>query len=331
MPFYASTLRRELSKAPPLGQRDPVRALRLFDGLLSGVEAAHHMGVVHRDLKPENILVDAPSDGLVVADFGIARFSEEASLATFVETSEGERLASWRYAAPEQKKPGGDVDHRADIFTLGLILCEIFTGEVPEGTSPTRIAATTPSHGYLDDLVDALLKTRPDERPQTVRDVKGLLLSKGNEFISLQKLSKFERTTVPAATVDDPLVLTPPELVDVNVVPARGALEIVFELTRPVTDEWKKVLSESPIGYSLNYPPSRFRFEGKTARGPLFHTAEAQTVRDHFKSWLEQMKVHYRRHAEELARRKAESERASLAAEKRLAEELLRINRSLKS
>jgi eukaryotic-like serine/threonine-protein kinase len=74
--------------------------------------------VFHRDLKPENILYDRNADRLVVADFGIAHF-EEDQLLTAVETKDRERLANFKYAAPEQGIRGRPVDHRADIFAFG--------------------------------------------------------------------------------------------------------------------------------------------------------------------------------------------------------------------
>jgi serine/threonine protein kinase len=125
MPLFHGTLRTLMQNRLP-----PDRVLPLFDQVLSGVQAAHLMSVFHRDLKPENILYDRASDRLVVADFGIAHFGEDVLL-TAVETRNQERLANFTYAAPEQRVRGGEVDHRADIFALGLILNEMFTGTPP--------------------------------------------------------------------------------------------------------------------------------------------------------------------------------------------------------
>ena len=126
MPLYESTLRRELTAKRVTGQE-----LELFSWIMDGVEAAHLQRIIHRDLKPENILLNTSTRQLVVADFGIAHFEEENLLHT-VETEAGDRLASWEYAAPEQRRPGQTVDQRADIYSLGMILVELFTapGEV---------------------------------------------------------------------------------------------------------------------------------------------------------------------------------------------------------
>jgi serine/threonine protein kinase len=124
MPLYATTLRALMAKGL---QHDKV--LPYYSQILDGVEAAHLQEVVHRDLKPENVLCDPSTDNLVIADFGIARFTEE-SLFTAVETRPQERLANFVYAAPEQRVRGGKISSQADIYALGLILNEMFTRQV---------------------------------------------------------------------------------------------------------------------------------------------------------------------------------------------------------
>jgi len=94
--------------------------------LASGLAAAHDAGIVHRDLKPQNILI-GPNDHLYVSDFGLAK-SLEATAAGL--TRPGEFLGTPRYIAPEQVE-GGVVDHRVDIYAVGLILYEMLTGDTP--------------------------------------------------------------------------------------------------------------------------------------------------------------------------------------------------------
>jgi serine/threonine protein kinase len=140
MQVYDCTLRTLINSSIQHGH-----VLPLFDQVLSGVEAAHLKGVFHRDLKPENILYDRGSDCVVVADFGVAHF-EEDELLTAVETKDQERLANFTYAAPEQRIRGQAVDHRADIFALGLILNEMFTRTVPLAPGYPLIAAEAPNY-----------------------------------------------------------------------------------------------------------------------------------------------------------------------------------------
>jgi serine/threonine protein kinase len=104
--------------------------MAIFSQILDGVEAAHLQNVIHRDLKPENILCDQNFATIAIADFGTARFTEDI-LATAIETGPSQRLANFQYAAPEQRTVGGDVQATADIYALGLMLNELFTGSVP--------------------------------------------------------------------------------------------------------------------------------------------------------------------------------------------------------
>jgi eukaryotic-like serine/threonine-protein kinase len=109
MPVYQTTLRRLMTKGIP-----PEDVLIHFSQVLDGVEAAHLLKIRHRDIKPENVFCDLVVNQLVVGDFGIAHFGQEFLL-TSVETRPESGLANFLYAAPEQRKRGAAVDHRADI------------------------------------------------------------------------------------------------------------------------------------------------------------------------------------------------------------------------
>jgi len=99
--------------------------------------------VFHRDIKPANIL-QSHDEEIVVADFGIAHFHEE-HLRTLVDTHPNERLANFGYSAPEQRKRGSTVDQRADVYALGLILNEMFTRHVPQGSGYADIRGIAPN------------------------------------------------------------------------------------------------------------------------------------------------------------------------------------------
>ena len=101
------------------------RAIAIAKQLCGALDAAHSEGVVHRDFKPQNILLDA-SGQVYVTDFGLAKSLEtDAGL-----SRSGEFLGTPRYMAPEQVE-GAGIDHRVDIYALGLILYEMLTGDVP--------------------------------------------------------------------------------------------------------------------------------------------------------------------------------------------------------
>jgi serine/threonine protein kinase len=186
MPVYDQSFRDLISDAI-----DPQRALTLLDGIFSGVEFAHNRRIWHRDIKPENILYERDKDRLLLADFGIAHF-EEDDLHTAVETKDAERLANFQYAAPEQRRKGATVDHRADIYALGLILHESITRVVPHGTGYPRVKDVSSRHAYVDEVIEKMIRTSPPERYASIDEIRtdlkvlsvGAALSKGRQVAS---------------------------------------------------------------------------------------------------------------------------------------------------
>ena len=208
MPLYKGSLRTLLASGIP-----PDKVLFYFAQLLDGVEAAHLQNVFHRDLKPENVLYDEAQDRLLVADFGIAHFEEEM-LYTLVETPRDKRLANFQYAAPEQRNPGAHVDHRADIYALGLILNEMFTGKVPHGTRFKTIGSVAPPYGYLDERVSEMLHQSAEDRPASIDMVKQPLIDLKIVFIRRQHLSTVKQIVEPVIDSAEPRMSTPPHLKD---------------------------------------------------------------------------------------------------------------------
>jgi serine/threonine protein kinase len=209
MPLYSGTLRDLISN----GIARP-SVLPYFGQILDGVEVAHLQGVWHRDVKPENILFSETTGALVVADFGIAHFEEE-DLLTAVETRNDERLGNFLYSAPEQRSRGQRIDGKADIYALGLILNEMFSRAVPQGTSFLRVSEFAPDYGYLDELIDLMLRQDPAARP-TVEALKRELIARGNEFLSVQRLNSLKSQVIPETDVDDPLIRTPIEIAETD-------------------------------------------------------------------------------------------------------------------
>lgn len=170
MPAFAKTLRDKMQEGIT-----PEEILDVFSGILTGLQFAHSKGIIHRDIKPENILLSDSPLRPVICDFGIAHFSEE-ELYTAVQTKAAERLANFRYAAPEQKQPGAAVGPQADLYAAGLILNEMFTGEIPQAADYKRISDIAPDYAFLDTLFEKLYKQNPSDRIQTANDA--LLLMK---------------------------------------------------------------------------------------------------------------------------------------------------------
>jgi serine/threonine protein kinase len=199
-------------------------------------------GVVHRDLKPENILYESVTQLPAIADFGIASFTEEL-LVTQVETLPTQRLANFQYAAPEQRIPGSSVSASADIYALGLILNETFTGTVPHGTEYRLIIQISKELGFLDDIVARMLRQAPEERPASIGELKGLVQRHQSEAISIQRLSEINGTVIRTEEVDVPF--EPPQLVDFDW--SGGTLTLILD--RPVTQvarSWPHPLPPPP-------------------------------------------------------------------------------------
>jgi serine/threonine-protein kinase len=115
------------------GQLAPRKAISLARQACEGLAEAHRLGIIHRDLKPQNIMIDREGSARIM-DFGIARFTESEGL-----TGSGVMIGTPEYMAPEQVETK-DVDKRADLYALGVILYEMVTGSVPfEGETPLAV------------------------------------------------------------------------------------------------------------------------------------------------------------------------------------------------
>jgi serine/threonine protein kinase/formylglycine-generating enzyme required for sulfatase activity len=120
-------------------ERLSVRArLRLFAEICEGVHSAHEQGIVHRDLKPSNLLVDRDGHPRIL-DFGVARLAGAAESSAFLTTA-GQLVGTLAYMSPEQAAGDGRaVDRRSDVYSLGVLLFELLTGELPHSTRGLEI------------------------------------------------------------------------------------------------------------------------------------------------------------------------------------------------
>jgi len=116
-----------------IGQLSKIKAISIARQVCEGLAEAHRLGVVHRDLKPQNIMVDSEGNARIM-DFGIARSIRTKSI-----TETGMIIGTPEYMSPEQVE-GLGVDHRSDLYSLGVILFEMLTGRVPfQGETPLSV------------------------------------------------------------------------------------------------------------------------------------------------------------------------------------------------
>lgn len=143
------------------GQLGEQEALDIIEQVCAALDYAHKRGLVHRDIKPGNILLN--EEGRVkVADFGLVKILDgESGYSTLTHSFVG--VGTPLYAAPEQLKPGFAVDHRADIYAVGVLLYEMLTGEVPRGLfqSPSRKSGVRRS---WNAILSRALDARPEAR-----------------------------------------------------------------------------------------------------------------------------------------------------------------------
>ena len=159
---------RQTMQTATLSSRE---ALGIVPRLCDALHYAHEQGVLHRDIKPENILIDKKGR-VKIADFGLARFQkDEDEKKAMTLTASGAKLGTAAYMAPEQLEQPHEVDHRADIYSLGVVFYEMLTGELPLG----RFAAPSETSGVdprLDNVVFRTLEKQAERRYQSAGEVR---------------------------------------------------------------------------------------------------------------------------------------------------------------
>ena len=166
MQYVEGASLRDLLAQGKLTTRD---VLAFVPQLCDALQYAHDHGIVHRDIKPENILVDL--DGKVhVADFGLAKMTgnERPDIGL---TRTQQVLGTPLYMAPEQIGAAGSVDHRADLYSLGVVLYEMLTGNLPIGRFEPPSTKSRDARPF-DRVVMRSLENDPGQRYQQAREVK---------------------------------------------------------------------------------------------------------------------------------------------------------------
>jgi predicted Ser/Thr protein kinase len=166
MEFVDGVNLRQLEESGKLSSRD---ALKIIPQICEALQFAHDEGIVHRDIKPENVLVDKKGR-VKIADFGLAKILGREPEALRL-TGAKDLMGTPHYMAPEQVEHPQAVDHRADIYSLGVVFYEMLTGELPLGKfqPPSKKVQVDVR---LDEVVMHTLEKEPERRYQHASDVK---------------------------------------------------------------------------------------------------------------------------------------------------------------
>lgn len=236
--------------------------------ILAGLEAAHALGVVHRDLKPDNVFITPSTGGpvLKLLDFGIAKLYDESEYKKGL-TRPGAIMGTPEYMAPEQLYSADKVDHRADLYSIGVLLYEMLTGERPAyGDDAAAIVGQVAQgkirrltehdaslKGALSDLVHRAMAPEKDQRFESAAEMRLALANLAGE---LSVAGKLAATPPPVAVASSP----PP-----------APKQTKTEELPPLVE--KKPARKSTVAKTL--PPDEADTEPASPEGPKGSTQEA--------------------------------------------------------
>lgn len=317
MPFYAESLRDLIARGMAPGQ-----ALTYFSRMLDGVEAGHLHHVSHLNVKPENMFLDPVHEWVVVADFGVAHLEKDDLLAA-AEYSEGNRARQFPYAAPEQRVREAEIDHRADIYSLGVILHEMITGSLPSAAESKPIVSIDPHFAYLDELIAEMSAPDPAQRPASIDELKRQLIARGNEYFSRQRLNALKTQVIAESEAGDSFLANPIRIVSADYL--EGI--VYFKLNTTPTPNWMAAFKNprSAFSFYTGAEPETFIFNGDAMNVRLPGDASARQFVQYTKSYIDMANAQYREHVIAFHQRQMQAERESLRHQMAEEERRLRI------
>ena len=292
MPKYNSDFRELMS----IGINEE-QILFYYNQILEGIKYIHNKKSFHRDIKPENVLYDKENNLLVICDLGIAHFNEE-NLISDPKTKKTSKMANFMYSAPEQRIKGGKVDYRCDIYALGLILNELFTGQIIQGSNYKRISEVSEKFAFLDPIVEKMTNQDSDKRYNSIEEIQyeinvGIEINNIKENVKVLKKIEIEQDKEKDILIDNPIKIVGVKL-DNN-------YKLTIRFNNPVNDLWIETLKYVDKTELHGYGPESFDFGRDTASISLneYSVNNVPKIVEYFKTWIEDTNKIYPKKAEE--------------------------------
>ena len=178
----------ELGTAAKINEISHTNKIDIIIQILKALSYAHQNNVIHRDIKPENILI-TDSGNVKILDFGIAQFYEEKHELTN-QTTSGSVMGTYNYMSPEQRESSENVTQRSDLYSVGVVMYELFTGKIPTGVFPEPFRLNAEIEPELNKLILGCLNQDPELRPKSAEQLKNdlLAISQGSHLNEGQRL-----------------------------------------------------------------------------------------------------------------------------------------------
>lgn len=167
-------------------------AMRVFRAVAEALVYAHSQGVIHRDIKPANILIKANGE-VNVADFGLAKITAPGTVAL---TATSTSMGSHNFAAPEIFVHGADADHRADIYSLGVMLYQMLTGTIPRGMFKLPSERVPELGTRFDEIVCKAMEQDREDRYQSASEMLEALTASASESVAMVARDASREVTV---------------------------------------------------------------------------------------------------------------------------------------
>ena len=279
MPKFDSDFRKIMKEGI-----DDSKILLYFNQILEGIKFIHNKGVFHRDIKPENILYDKKSNLLVISDLGIAHFNED-DLIDDPKTKKTSRMANFMYSAPEQRIKGGNVDYRCDIYALGLILNELFTSQIIQGSNYKKISDVNKNFSFLDPIVEKMTAQNPDDRYNSIEDVQYAINANIDIYNKEQDNERLRKIELDENKENDVLISDPIKIVNVKI---DEDYKLIIKFNHFTNELWIETLMYVDKTEILGYGPEKFEFNQNTATLYLNKNTikNAPKIIEYFKQWI---------------------------------------------